>query len=407
MDAARNVNLKPERGVTDLCRSIAEASPMPMAAVEGDKHIIRYVNAAFCLLAGKSREELTGTLFSSPMQADDEFLSLLDRVYQTGRAEAYTGREHSACPPLYRSCVMWPLLAANDRPVGTIIQVTETAAFNQQLTALNQALMIGSVRQHELTDAADALNEQLQTEITERRRTEKELRRANEDLNQFAFAASHDFQEPLRMVTSYSQLLVKGYRGQLDDEAAVCVDFITKGTKQMRNLLSDLLAYAETSADGKESAEWIDLNLIFETVAQNLKLVIDENGATVKCDHLPTVRGHNARFVQVFQNLIGNAIKYRSEQPPRIHVSAEKRNDEWRLAVADNGMGIDPQYSKKIFGIFKRLHGTSVPGTGIGLAICQRVVERYGGRIWVESQTGKGSTFYFTLPGGGIVTDGC
>lgn len=212
MDAARNVNLKPERGVTDLCRSIAEASPMPMAAVEGDKHIIRYVNAAFCLLAGKSREELTGTLFSSPMQADDEFLSLLDRVYQTGRAEAYTGREHFACPPLYRSCVMWPLLAANDRPVGTIIQVTETAAFNQQSTALNQALIIGSVRQHELTDAAEALNEQLQTEITERRRTEKELRRANEDLNQFAFAASLSQQNENVLIGQSRNVLLTGLR---------------------------------------------------------------------------------------------------------------------------------------------------------------------------------------------------
>jgi PAS domain S-box-containing protein len=224
------------------------------------------------------------------------------------------------------------------------------------------------------------------------------LLRANEDLNQFGFAASHDLQEPLRMITSYSQLLVKGYRGQLDGEAPVCVQFITEGTKRMRELLADLLAYTRLTGDDPEAAESIDLNLVFQKTLENCKAAIEENKASVTSDHLPAVPGYEPHFVQLFQNLIGNALKYCGEQTPRIHVSAVNENGLWRLSVADNGIGIAPEYHQSIFGVFKRLHGRSIPGTGIGLAICQRVVERYDGRIWVESEVNRGATFYFTLP---------
>ena len=366
-----------------LCRSIAESSPMPMAAVEGVGHIVRYANSAFCLLVGKTREELIGNAFSSAAPTGKECLSLFDRVYQTGKAEIHTGQEHPDSNRFYWSYVMWPVLAADGRRVGIMVQVTETTPFLLRTTGMNQALMIGSVHQHELTEEAERLNEELQ--------------RANDDLKQFAFAASHDLQEPLRMITSYSQLLVKGYRGQLDGEAAVCVDFITTGAKHMRDLLADLLSYTEAGADRRE-AECIDLNTIFENVKHNLKQAIEESGAIVTSGDLPSVHGQDARFVQLFQNLIGNGIKYRAEPPPRIHVSAEQRNGEWRFTVADNGIGIEPEYYQMIFGVFKRLHGKAIPGTGIGLAICQRVVERYAGRIWVESQVGHGTTFYFTLP---------
>jgi PAS domain S-box-containing protein len=235
-------------------------------------------------------------------------------------------------------------------------------------------------------------------DITERKQAEKALRRANEDLNQFAFAASHDLQEPLRMITSYSQLLLKGYRGQLNGEAGVCVDFIGKGTKQMRELLSDLLSFTEVgAANGQWEHELVDLNLIFQKVTQNLTAAIDESAAIVTSEDLPQVEGEAAHFVQLFQNLIGNAIKYHGESPPRVHVTAELVNGERRFSVADNGIGIDPEYHQKIFGVFKRLHGKAISGTGIGLAICQRVIERYGGRIWVESEVDHGATFHFTL----------
>ena len=255
-------------------------------------------------------------------------------------------------------------------------------------------------RAHAMRDASGAISMWIgsNTDIHEEKEREEELRRANEDLNQFAFAASHDFQEPLRMITSYSQLLLKGYSGHLSGEASVCVNFISEGTKRMRELLADLLSYTEAGSNQPETDELIDLNLIFQKASQNLKTAIDESGATLTSDPLPTIQGRQVHFVQLFQNLIGNAIKYRGESSPRVHFAAENAKGAWIISVSDNGMGIDPEYHQQIFGVFKRLHGKAIPGTGIGLAICQRVVERYGGRIWVESELGKGSTFYFTLP---------
>jgi signal transduction histidine kinase len=385
MDETVAVNSNREIDLPSLCRPILESSPMPIAAVESAGHIVRYVNPAFCRLIGKSGEELIGNPFSGAVPAEDECLSALDRLYQTGQTEVHIGSDDSAPHGFCWSWAMWPLLAADGRVVGSMIQVTEETSFHRQAKVMNQALLIGSVRQHELTEQAEALSDL--------------LRRANEDLKQFAFAASHDLQEPLRMMTIYSELLIEGHRSQLDGKAQICVDFITQGAKQMRDLLANLLTYTEAGADTWESNEFIDLNAIFEKGKQNLKLAIAESGVVVTSGDLPIVQGHDARFVQLFQNLIGNAIKYRGELSPRVHVSAEPLDGEWRFAVADNGMGIRPDYYRTIFGMFKRLHGSAIPGTGIGLAICQRVVERYGGRIWVESKVGEGTTFYFTLPG--------
>ncbi len=255
-------------------------------------------------------------------------------------------------------------------------------------------------RAHAMRDAGGKISMWIgsNTEIHEEKEREEQLQRANEDLNQFAFAASHDFQEPLRMITSYSQLLLSGYRGQLDEEASVCVRFITEGTQRMRELLADLLSFTGLGSAEQHSIEPVDLNDIFQRVLQNLNLAIAESGAVVDSDRLPEVQGQPAHFLQLFQNLIDNAIKYRGEKIPSVHVSVEERTDEWLLAVTDNGIGIEPEFHRQIFGVFKRLHGRSIPGTGIGLAICKRVVERYGGRIWIESKLGQGSTFYFTLP---------
>jgi PAS domain S-box-containing protein len=236
------------------------------------------------------------------------------------------------------------------------------------------------------------------TEIHEQKQIEEQLRRLNDDLNQFAFAASHDLQEPLRMVTSYSQLLVQSCGDQLGEEPTLCVGFIEEGTRRMRTLLADLLAYTQVAVPGEESIEEVDTNLALENAIKNLEAAIEESEAVVTHGRLPRIAGRSIHFVQVFQNLIGNAIKYRGASSARIHVSAEKRKNEWKFAVKDNGMGIEGQYHKTIFGVFKRLHGKAIPGTGIGLAICQRVVERYGGRIWVESKPGEGATFYFTMP---------
>lgn len=202
------------------------------------------------------------------------------------------------------------------------------------------------------------------------------------------------------MITAFSQLLTMRYGGPLDEEAAKCVGYITEGTKRMSELLTDLLSYTRAGADSEESAGMIEFNEVFDEATRNLQTAITDSCAVVTRGPLPVVHGHGTHFLQILQNLIGNALKYHAARSPRVHVSAEKRNGEWRFAVADNGIGIAPEYQKQIFGVFKRLHGKAIPGTGIGLAICQRLVERYGGRIWVESQPDQGATFYFTLPRG-------
>ena len=235
-------------------------------------------------------------------------------------------------------------------------------------------------------------------DVTASKQTEDALRASNEDLQQFAFAASHDLQEPLRMITTYTQFLVKGYRGQLDNEAGMYINFITEGTRRMRDLLDDLLAFTQLNEDGRNQAKAIELNRIFDKAVENCKTAIAESEAVVTSDPLPSIRGHEPHLLQLFQNLIGNAIRYRGETPPRVHVSAKETDGTCLLAFTDNGMGIEPQYHDRIFGVFKRLHGKEIPGTGIGLAICKRVVERAGGRIWVESQLNKGATFYCALP---------
>jgi light-regulated signal transduction histidine kinase (bacteriophytochrome) len=223
------------------------------------------------------------------------------------------------------------------------------------------------------------------------------LLRANEDLRQFAFAASHDLQEPLRMTTTYSQLLIDSYKGSLAGDAELFVRYITEGTKRMRVLLSDLLAYAQIG-ETHEASRPISLDAARQKALENCRAAIDESKAAVESDELPVANGYEPHFVQLFQNLIGNAIKYRSEKPPRIIISVRQDGEQWLFVVRDNGIGIDPEYHKQVFGVFKRLHGKEIPGTGIGLAICKRVVERYGGNIWVESRIGEGSAFYFTLP---------
>jgi PAS domain S-box-containing protein len=224
------------------------------------------------------------------------------------------------------------------------------------------------------------------------------LGRSNEDLERFAFVASHDLQEPLRMITAYSQLLVERYDGPRDEEASMFVDNIVGGTTRMRELLADLLSYAEIGAGPEKPVTTVDLNGVIRIVTQNLKVAIDDSGAQIRADRLPSLRVYEGHFVSLFQNLIENAIKYRSDCSPDIRVSFQQTAEHMRFTISDNGIGIAPEFHDKIFSPFKRLHGKQIPGTGIGLALCRRVLERYAGRIWVESEVGKGTKFIFTLP---------
>jgi signal transduction histidine kinase len=231
------------------------------------------------------------------------------------------------------------------------------------------------------------------------RRTE-EMERSNKDLQQFAYVASHDLQEPLRMVSSYVQLLQRRYQGRLDADADDFIGFAVDGATRMQNLIQGLLSYSRVNTHGNPPSP-TDVGEVLGQVTTNLRLAIDEGNARITHDALPVVEADATQLVQLFQNLIANAIKFCSAHPPRIHVSAEMQDPYWVFSVRDNGIGLDPEFADRIFTIFQRLHSRKdYPGTGIGLAICKRIVERHGGSIWVKSAPDKGSTFCFTLPAG-------
>jgi PAS domain S-box-containing protein len=236
-------------------------------------------------------------------------------------------------------------------------------------------------------------------DITETKKMVAELHRSNAILEEFAYSASHDLQEPLRTVKIYGELLKRRHADHLDPDGLIVLDHLQSGAQRMETLLSDLLAYARVTKFEKPN-ERIDANLAYESALQNLGSSISEVNGKVTAISLPSVRMHFAHLQQLFQNLIGNAIKYRNpETAPIVIIRASRDAAVWHFSVDDNGIGIAPEFTKTIFGLFKRLHGTEeYPGSGLGLAICQRIVEQYGGRIWVESKALQGSTFRFTVP---------
>jgi PAS domain S-box-containing protein len=236
-------------------------------------------------------------------------------------------------------------------------------------------------------------------DVTDRVRAEEELARSNAELEQFAYVASHDLQEPLRMVASYTQLLARRYGDRLDDDAREFIGFAVDGVTRMQALINDLLAFSRVGTRGA-SFERTPSELVLQRTLSNLRPAIEESGAIVTHEPLPTVTVDAMQLGQVFQNLIGNALKFRRpDQQPRVHVSAEVGPEEWVFTVADNGIGIAADYAERIFVLFQRLHSRAeYPGTGIGLAICKKIVERHGGRIWFDSTPGEGTSFHFTIP---------
>jgi light-regulated signal transduction histidine kinase (bacteriophytochrome) len=240
------------------------------------------------------------------------------------------------------------------------------------------------------------------------KRANQALQRSNSDLEQFAYAASHDLQEPLRMVSIYSQLLKEEYANHLDNQALSYIDFAVNGAKRMSHLLTALLTYSRVANATPQELMQTDSAAAVTAALLNLSSIVNDTRASIEIGALPTVRVSEIHLVQLFQNLIGNALKYRKDdldhqeaanERPCVRIAAKPDGDKWLFSVRDNGIGIEPEYISQIFGIFKRLHGSAIDGTGIGLALCQKIVERAGGRIWAESEPGKGSTFFFTLQG--------
>lgn len=318
-------------------------------------------------------EVLKADLSTQPPWSDLPFVVLTSGGHATGlsmrRFQALEGLGH---------------ITLLERPVRTVTL----------LTAVRAALRARR-RQYELRD-----------HLAERQRAEEALAmqadllaRSNADLQQFAYITSHDLREPLRTISSFSQMLQRRYRGQLDREADEYIDFITEGVRRMDEMIHDLLIYSRVANQEDRVSHTVDLKQVVNWSLQNLKRSIDESSAEIIVENMPQLPGDEVELVQVFQNLISNAIKYRRvDESPRIKVSAERRDGHWLVSVADNGTGFEPEYRDRVFELFKRLHGRDVPGTGIGLTICKKIVERHSGRIWADSVPGRGATFCFTLP---------
>ncbi len=282
-----------------------------------------------------------------------------------------------------------PVPIVTDNDVGAVAQ-----AFNDALRRLD------STRVELLKTQAD-----LEAEVRERRAAETRLKdvnlaliSANEGLTQFAYAASHDLQEPLRSVTGYSELLRRRYAGKLDEDADEFIGYIYEGGERMQRLIKALLEYSRAGSQGPETQVAVNCNAALKMALENLEIAMERASADVESTSLPEVLGHEVAVVQLFQNLIGNAIKYAGPDTPKIRISAERCDRFWTIAVRDNGMGVPADQHKRIFGIFKRAHGKNYPGAGVGLAICAKIVDRYGGSITVSSEVGKGSEFRFSLP---------
>ncbi len=277
--------------------------------------------------------------------------------------------------------------------VGGVDYVTKPLDGAEVLARIDTHLTLYGLRQR-----LEEQNEKMQAEIVARRETEAALLRSNTELEQLAYVASHDMQEPLRMVASYLQIVAQRYKGQLDADADEFIGYAVDGAKRMQALINDLLAYSRVGTKARPF-EPIDCNRVLDIALGNLTVAIAESGANVTRGPLPVLMGDPSQLLQLFQNLVSNAIKFKRGASVTVRISAELAGDAWRLSVSDDGIGIAEEYFDRIFVLFQRLHGRGeYPGTGIGLAICKKIVERHGGEISVQSKVGVGSTFSFTIP---------
>ena len=373
--AARDVTV--QKQASQYARSLIEASLDPLVTISAAGKITD-VNEATIAVTGVAREQLIGTDFSNyftePQRAQEGY----QQVFAKGRVMDYPltirHRDGRLTDVLYNATIYKDTQGNVAGVFAAARDITEKRITEQELEKYRMHL-----------------------EDLVKQRTE-ELARSNRDLEQFAYVASHDLQEPLRAVAGFVELLRQNLQHALDGKTTKYMDFAVDGVMRMQSLISGLLEYSRIGTRGRKPQR-TDAGAALERAIANLQTSIKESGAEITSAGLPIVHADDVQLAQLFQNLIGNAIKFRTEQTPRIHVSAVRLEDSWRFAVEDNGIGIEPQYAERIFLIFQRLHSREkYPGTGIGLSICKKIVERHNGKIWVESQPGSGSTFYFTIP---------
>lgn len=354
----------------EMLRLLAQVfeSNLEAVIITDTKGLMLHVNKSVAMITGFASEELIGTSLHS-------LLSELE-------------------PELYKT--LWTTVADGGQWEGEILQKRKSG--DEYLTWMNVNAVkdaVGKVT-NVIAEFSD-ITAFKHTQEALARRTE-ELANSNRELEQFAYVASHDLQEPLRMVASYTQLLARRYKDKLDQDANEFIHFAVDGATRMQALIIDLLSMSRVGTHGKP-IEPCESSVAFERALSNLRLAIDESGAVVTCDAMPKLTADVSQLTQLFQNLIGNAIKFHGEASPTVHVGVEKKSGEWLFSVRDNGIGIAPDFFDRIFIIFQRLHGKhEYPGTGIGLSICKKIVDRHGGKIWIESEPGKGTVFYFTLP---------
>jgi PAS domain S-box-containing protein len=347
-------------------RSLIEASLDPLVTIAKDGSITD-VNAAAEKATGRPRQELIGTDFCDYFSDPEKARQGYQQAFREGAVQNHELQIH------HRNGDITPVLY-------------NASVYRDEAGAI--AGVFAAAR-----------------DITERKRAEAELlrrttalERSNADLQQFAYVASHDLQEPLRMVAQFTQLLEERYSATLGETGREFVGYAVRGAIRMQKLIEDLLAFSRVGTHGR-SFEPVNCNESLNRAMANLRAAMRDAAAKVSHEHLPTVAADASQMVQLFQNLVGNAIKFKGEKPPRVQVSAARKGNEWVFSVRDNGIGFEPQHAERIFVIFQRLHGVEeYPGTGIGLALCKKIVERHGGRIWTESQPGKGATFFFSIP---------
>ncbi len=394
-------NAEQQTDLPTLCRAVADASPMPMAGLGGSLHTLRYVNLAFCLLTGKSKDELIGTAFCDITPGMNECMLLLDRVAKTGLADSHTGQEHTGIHPLYWSYAMWPLLGADHSHLGIMIQVTEAAKFHDDAVAMNQALLLGSVRQHELTEAADLLNVQLQAAIILAKKAEEALIGSEKlaSAGRMAAVLAHEINNPLAAVMNLLFLAqttadtpgpVHQYLKMADDEL-----------KRIAHITRQTLGFYRESSVPTTFLVVTLLNSVIDLL--QAKRVSTQVIVEKQCDDMLQITAIFGELRQVISNLMLNSLDALGESGRVTLRASRSRNlldgsSRIRITIADNGQGISAATLPRIFEPFFTTKGST--GNGLGLWVCKQIIEKHGGSIWVRSRTCEphGTTFSIVLP---------